>query len=170
MDKKRLYIFAGKPGAGKSTIIKNIFPNKTCVDVLPFVEQFRVDGKVPEEKTETAYRNMYRHLKTAEDRLIILEIGTNHPELNISEIEKLQNIYTPTMFLCDASRDICYQRAMERGMRHHTEAWETRMKRDFPNTFTKLLKQTSIPWHVVNMEGSLAETIERFKKLMGSKS
>lgn len=164
--KPRLYIFAGKPGAGKTTIIAHLFPNQPFVDVLPFVEQFRTGVTVPEEKTELAYHNMYRSLKTAKDQTMILEIGTNHPELNISEITKLQDMYDIMLFLCEASREICHQRATLRGMRHTTEAWEARMKRDFPNTFIKLLSTTTIPYYVVDMGKSLKETVEVFKKLI----
>lgn len=104
MKKRRLYVFAGKPGAGKTTIINKIFSKgEKIVDVLPFVEQFRVGKKVLEHKTITAYENMYEYLKKIKDSIAVLEIGMNHPELNISEIEKLQDEYEVTLFLCETS-------------------------------------------------------------------
>lgn len=165
--KPKLFVFAGKPGVGKTTIIGKIFPDKKIVDVLYFIEVFRVDGVVPEDKTLTAYENMYRQLADIDESEVILEIGTNHPELNISELEKLRDRYDITIFLCDADRETCYARAMERGnMRHDTEAWEERMKRDFPNTFIGPLSATPIVHAVVDTRGTLEETVERFKKFL----
>ena len=167
MEKGKLFVFAGRPGAGKTTIIKKLFSKETIVDVLPFVEAFRVEGKVIEEKTIVAYQNMYRYLVGIKNPKVILEIGTNHPELNISELEKLQNDYEIGIFLCHAPKESCYQRAWQRGMRHDTQAFEIRMKRDFPNTFIKLLKQTSLSYEVVDMNKSLEKTIILFNQLIG---
>lgn len=166
MEKDKLLVFAGKPGAGKTTIIKKLFPKDLIIDVLPFVKAFRIGKKVPEEKTIIAYQNMYRYLASIKKPKIILEIGTNHPELNISELKKLQNNYNIKIFLCDASRKNCYQRALQRGMRHSTQAFERRMKRDFPNIFIDLLDQYSIPYEIVDMNKSLEETIAVFKQLI----
>ncbi len=167
MEKGKLFVFAGRPGAGKTTIIKKLFFEEIIVDVLPFVEVFRVEGKVIEEKTIVAYQNMYGYLVGLKKPKVILEIGTNHPELNISELEKLQNDYEIKIFLCEASEESCYQRAIQRGMRHDPQAFETRMKRDFPNIFIKLLKQTSLSYEVVGMDKSLEDTIALFNQLVG---
>ena len=167
MEKGKLFVFAGRPGTGKTTIINNLFSEETIIDVLPFVEVFRVEGKVIEEKTIVAYQNMYCYLVGLKKPKVILEIGTNHPELNILELEKLQNDYEIKIFLCEASEKNCYQRAWQRGMRHDAEAFETRMKRDFPNTFIKLLKQTSLSYEVVDMNKSLEDTIVLFNQLLG---
>lgn len=167
MEKGKLFVFAGRPGVGKTTIIKELFSKETIVDVWPFVEVWRVEGKVLEEKTIVAYQNMYYYLIGIKKPRVILEIGTNHPELNISELEKLQNDYEIKIFLCHASKESCYQRALQRGMRHDTQAFKLRMKRDFPNTFIKLLKQTSLSYEVVDMNKPLEDTIILFNQLIG---
>jgi len=167
MKKGKLFVFAGRPGAGKTTIIKKLFFQETIVDVLPFVEKFRVEGKVIEEKTIVAYQNMYCYLVNIKKPKVILEIGTNHPELNISELTKLQDNYEIKIFLCHTSKESCYQRARQRGMRHDAQAFEIRMRRDFPNTFIKLLKQTSLSYKVVDMNKSLEDTIILFNQLIG---
>jgi len=164
--KNKLFVFAGKPGVGKTTIINKIFPDKKIVDVLTFIEVFRINNIVPEEKTIVAYQNMYQYLANIDESEMILEIGTNHPELNIIELSKLSDKYDIRIFLCDADKETCYQRAVERGMRHTKEAFEARMKRDFPNTHIKLISQSTIPYEIVEMSDSLPETIEKFKKII----
>jgi len=164
--KNKLVVFAGKPGAGKTTIINKIFPDKKIVDVLTFIEVFRVGKIVPEEKTIIAYQNMYKYLAELDEPEMILEIGTNHPELNIDELSKLNDKYDVIVFLCDADKETCYLRAVERGMRHSKDAFEERMKRDFPNTFIKLLSQTQITYKLVDMCCSMPETEEKFRKII----
>jgi len=166
--KNKLYVFAGKPGAGKTTIIGKLFPDRKIVDVLTFIEVFRIAESriIPEEKTIIAYQNMYEHLAQINEPEVVLEIGTNHPELNISELNKLNERYDILIFLCDADKEICYQRAVERGMRHDKEAFEARMKRDFPNTHINLISQTPLAYKVVEMSGSLPETVEKFNKII----
>ena len=58
--KNKLYVFAGKPGAGKTTIIGKLFPDRKIVDVLTFIEVFRIAESriIPEEKTIIAYQNI----------------------------------------------------------------------------------------------------------------
>ena len=166
--KDKLYVFAGKPGVGKTTTISKLFPGKKIVDVLSFIEVFRIAESqiIPEEKTIIAYQNMYEHLATINEPEVVLEIGTNHPELNIAELNKLNKRYDILIFLCDLDKETCYARAVERGMRHSKEAFEARMKRDFPNTFIQLISQTPMTYEVVEMNGTLPETVEKFHKII----
>ena len=62
MSKKKLLVFIGKPGSGKTTLIQKIFPDQKIVDVLPFVLAYKVGGILPEEKTIEGYRDMYKYL------------------------------------------------------------------------------------------------------------
>ena len=53
----KLYVFIGKPGSGKSTLIKYVFSGTVpYLDVAPFVKQQVVDGLVPEKQTINGYR------------------------------------------------------------------------------------------------------------------
>ncbi len=164
--KKKLIVFAGKPGVGKTTIIGRLFPEKKIIDVFTFIEPFVIDGNTSQEKSMVAYQNMYHHLETIDEVEVILEIGTNYPELNILNLERLLISYDIKMFLCDLDKETCYQRAIERGMRHCPEAFAERMNRDFPNTFIKPLSQTSIIYEIVSMHDSLPETIEKIRQLI----
>lgn len=165
-NKNKLFIFAGKPGVGKTTIIKKIFSKNIHVDILSFIDNFKVNDKVPEEKTIIAYKNMYKHLTELEEPKVVLEIGTNHPELNISEIKKLKDKYEIQIFLCDAFKKKCFERTIERNREIDKEALKIRLERDFPNTFAKLLRKTSLSYNIVDMNKSLKDTVLSFNELI----
>jgi hypothetical protein len=109
--KNKLFVFAGKPGVGKTTVIKSLFPDEKIIDILPFVMQFQIDGDVPEEKTFLGYQAMYQHIAQHGDDLNVVEIGTNYPVLNISELQKLNQKYQVKIFLCDAAKETLRARA-----------------------------------------------------------
>ncbi|MDD2807272.1 MAG: hypothetical protein PHW95_01980 [Patescibacteria group bacterium] len=159
VTKRKLIVFIGKPGVGKTTLIKAVFPDQIFIDVLPFIEKFRLpDASIPEEKTIIAYENMYRYLERVDSDFVVLELGTNHPEFNINQLKKLQTLYDLKIFLCLASVLTCWERARARGMRHTTEAFQARMARDFPASHEKLLHAAGLNYQLVDMEQPLAVT------------
>lgn len=163
--KRKLIVLVGKPGAGKTTLIETAFPGEKFVDVLPYIERFRLpDGSVPEDKTITAYEKMYQDMARIDNDLVILELGTNHPEFNIKKLEKLKQTYEIIVYLCLASVETCWTRARERGMRHTTESFELRMKRNFPATHQKLLDDVSLNYKLIDMERPLSETAAEIRE------
>lgn len=166
MKKQKLYIFAGKPGSGKTTILKKLFPRARYVDILHFYNKVHVRGKILEKHTRKAYESLYASIDRMEDKVVVVEIGAKHPALSVRQIDRLQKRYDVRLFLCDASRTVCYERALERGMRHTPRQWAMRMRVNFPAVFLKRIARTAIPHHVVDMEQSLARTIKKFKGLL----
>ena len=158
-----LIVFIGKPGVGKSTIIQRVFPKTTCVDVMPFVKKYEIDGIVPEEKTILGYQEMYQSLSSQferEDQFLILELGTNHPELNIQELVKISEKASLCVFLCIASIDVCRTRSRERGRAFDMDALERRLQRSFPESHLALLKDSSINYRRLDMELPLEDNVE----------
>jgi dephospho-CoA kinase len=153
----KLLVFTGKPGVGKTTLISAAFPDKKVIDVRPFVIAYRVNNIVPEEKTIDGYKDMYKHLADLNDPLLILELGTNHPELNISELKKLSNTRDIHLFLCNADTNTCRERMIQRNRGDNMEAMERRLKKDFPNSHLSLLENSQLRHTILNMEQELDE-------------
>ncbi len=158
MRKRNLVVFIGKPGVGKSTLIKSVFSDQKIIDVLPYVLKHKKGSKIPEAQTIHAYREMFGHIGNQKPKGdLILEIGTNHPKLNIEELDKLKEKFNLKIFLCNAPKHVCRERAMERGRKFDKKALELRLERDFPNSYAELLKEKKIEFDVLDMTRPLKE-------------
>ncbi|MDD5342108.1 MAG: AAA family ATPase [Patescibacteria group bacterium] len=154
---KKLLVFIGKPGVGKTTLINKVFPDQKIIDVQPYVWSYKVNGRVPEEKTLNAYQDMYRHLESLNDALVILELGTNHAEFNIKELKKLSQQFEVRVYLCTASVETCRARIKIRARGDDMEAMERRLQRDFPDEHIKQLKSAGLEYITLDMESPLSE-------------
>lgn len=158
---KKLLVFIGKPGVGKSTLIKNAFPKHIPVDVLTFIYEFRnPDGSTQEDKLIISYQKMYEHLNSIKDDFILLEIGTGFPEFNTSTLKSIEKEYNLTIYLCTASEATHWERANLRGMRHSTEAFKLRMQRDFPGEHKLLLDKLLLNYSILDMEQPLDKLVK----------
>ncbi|MDD5566865.1 MAG: AAA family ATPase [Patescibacteria group bacterium] len=155
MPDKRLLVFIGKPGVGKTTLINKVFPDQKIIDVQPYVWSYKVNGRVPEEKTLIAYQDMYRHLEALNDALVILELGTNHAEFNTKELKKLSQQFEVRVYLCTASVETCRARIKIRARGDDMEAMERRLQRDFPDEHIKLLESMGMGYITLDMEKSI---------------
>ncbi len=155
MSAKKLLVFIGKPGAGKTTLINKEFPDKKIIDVLPFVMSYKVAGRVPEEKTLDGYRDMYRHLRELNDDFVILELGTNHADFNITELKKIGQMFAVQVFLCVASNQTLRERIQLRDRGDDMEAMERRLQRVFPDEHIMLLERAGLSYIILDMEKSL---------------
>lgn len=163
------YVFIGKPGSGKSTLIKQVFSdNVPHLDVAPFVKAHAVDGFIPEEKTFNGYCSLYDYCKTiiTEKPSVILELGTNHAAFNIQQLCSLQEKHKIIVFLCHARVETCFQRVMRRGDYIDPEALQRRMQRDFPNAHIALLQESQIPYQLIDTEHSLDRSIKIIRQYL----
>jgi broad-specificity NMP kinase len=150
-SKNRLLVLAGKPGVGKSSIIKKIGAGWTVIDVWHFLVPLIESGEVPpEEKNIIAYTSLYEYLTALDTPRVILELGTNYPELNASSLVELSTRYEIDILLCHTSIDICRERLQGRGYRTQGEGIERRLQRDFPNTFLEHLRDTGLRHHLID--------------------
>jgi len=161
--KKRLFVFIGKPGVGKTTLMRKLFLGDQIVNVLPYVKAYEIDGKVPEGKTLDGYKDMYKALQKIEKDLLVVEFGANHEEFNVKELEKLSAKYDITIFLCDAPVNICRERARKREREFDEKALEKRLQKDFPNIYLQALKNSELKYEVLNMEKDIEENVNYLK-------
>jgi hypothetical protein len=168
MARPRLIIFAGKPGIGKTAIIDRIKDGYRVIDIWPFMIPYSdpQTGVPPEEKNIFGYQDMYKHIAGLEGEEVILEIGTNYPEVNVREMVQLAKRYDVQVLLCDAPVEVIRARGQGRGYRYNA-SFELRLKRDFPNAYISEFQKTSLAYAIVNMEGSFEETLVRIKKQLG---
>ncbi len=152
MQKKKLVIFFGKPGAGKSTLITETFLDNKVVDVKPFVLAYKKNDVLPEEKTLNGYKDMYKALTDMEDDLIVVELGTNHEAYNIERLQDLASERQIFIFLCTASVETLRQRIQLRDEKINPEALERRLERDFPGQYITLLEEAGMHYVLLDME------------------
>lgn len=152
MKKKKLFVFLGKIGAGKTTLIKEAFEGVPLVDVKPFVRAYWEGDTVPEEKTLQAYQDMYVKLKELEDPEVVVELGTNHNDYNIRHLKVLSQQRLVHLFLCIASVETLRQRLEERTDDIPEEAREKRLAVDFPNSHLPLIEAVRLPYTILDME------------------
>ena len=130
--------------------------------MIPLVEVGR--EVPPEEKNIVGYQAMYAHLAQLSESRVILELGTNYPEFNVVQLVGLLLHYEIDLLLCDASIDTCRIRVHERGFRFGGEGTERRLRRDFPNTFLKELKNSSLRHHLISTEGHIDAVCQSIKE------
>ncbi len=147
----------GKPGAGKTTLITELFPGHTIMDVRPYVTAFLVNGVLPEEKTIQGYHDMYAALETVPDDIVILELGTNHEQLNVQKLAEFAQHCDVRVFICTASVDTLRQRVTRRPIYDDMAAMERRFAREFPNSHLPLFAAAGIEPYFLDMEQPMTD-------------
>lgn len=162
---QRLVVFIGKPGAGKLRLLGLCFQIKK-IDVLPYVYAYKVNGRVPEDKTMNGYRDMYRDLSARREPLIILELGSNHPEFNVQQLVELQKKFNITVFVCTADVDTLRRRIIGRNRGDDMEAMERRLQWNTPDIYISLFKKNEIAYQVINTEKGIEKSMQLIEQLI----
>ena len=159
VNKNQLLVFIGKPGVGKTTLLKELYPDSRIIDVKTFVLAYEKDGQVPEEKTEQAYHDMYSRISDQTDDFLVLEMGTNHPNVNVDELKKLSTNWNIFIYICIASVDTLKKRIIARPEDNDMAAMERRLHRDFPATHLSLLERANLSYFILDMEQPMTDNI-----------
>ncbi len=163
--KPKLFVFIGKPGAGKSTIIRKLFPRREVVDVAPFVLKTKRRGAVSDSNSLRGYRNMYQEF-WKKKTIRALEIGTGFPAFNVRQLKKMTAKFDITVFLLDVSSAIALTRVKRRATLFDTEALQRRLTRRFPEKHKLFLDNIGLPNRVIQTDRPLSITIQAFKKMI----
>ncbi len=155
---KQLLVFIGKPGAGKTTLMTELFPELPILDVADFIYSHMKDGRWPEHKTFEGYEEMYTALE-CQDGLTLLELGTNHAQYNIDQLARLKKDWDIRLFVCTASVDTMRHRVENRPGYTDMESIEARWKRDFPNSHLPLFEQIGIEPYFLDMEQPMSDNV-----------
>jgi len=162
MSKPKIYVFIGKPGVGKTTLIKKVLPNIKYIDVKSYIVPHVINDKWPEEKTLDCYKKMYEDINQVNEDLI-LEIGTNHAEFNVSQLERLQKMFQVVVILCILSIEENRKRYIERDEVFDLPAFEKRLKKKFPELHLPLIVKSKLPYFLLEM-GPPFEEIQKVLK------
>jgi len=104
---RKLYVFIGKPGCGKTTVLKHL--GVKYHDVLSHIKKyFDASGRMDEANTIKSYQELFTELKGLSSENIFLELGTNHAEFVMKNIQEL-GIDT-TFFFCLLNNEECLRR------------------------------------------------------------
>ncbi|MFZ6035744.1 MAG: hypothetical protein ACOYUK_01240 [Patescibacteria group bacterium] len=155
---KQLLVFMGKPGAGKTTLIHELFPGQMIFDVADFIAAYRTGTTWPEHKTLQGYEDMYMALEHMQD-VVILELGTNHAEYNINQLRQIRQHADVRVFVCTASVDTLRQRVLRRPGFRDMESIERRFAWDFPNSHLPLFTQAGIEPYFLDMEQPMTDNV-----------
>ncbi len=163
--KKRLLVFAGKPGVGKSTIINTLRGGWVYIDVWHFMVPLIESGEVPtEDKNILAYQAAYTYIDALSCPRVIFEIGTNFPELNSEQLSALSADYEIDVLLCHLPIGAHRERLAGRGFRTEGEGIERRLARDFPALYIKHLEKVPVRYHLLNTSGSVADVSAQIRR------
>ena len=162
----RIIVFTGKPGSGKSTLIKNSFHNnESMLDIIYFARKYAKDKILHPADEELAYREFHNEIEKtlALNEFLILEFGTGCSELNFKKLMEWKNNHDIFIFLCDAPAGICLQRVSERGNEFDNDGLLTRVNLDFPDGYLKLWNN-NFSYQILDTTKPIPENTEIIKE------
>jgi predicted kinase len=166
--KKILYVFIGRPGSGKTTLLRQLEKEYGCprIDIFKFVSEYGLK----EAFTKEAYLEMYKYLENEleKNNSLILELGTNHPELNIRKLKELkeEKNLSLNVFLCMLSIEECKKRCTMRQRQIEPIALDRRLKRIFPQLHKNFLETNGIEFIELPMEKPVEENVKFLEKFL----
>ena len=168
----KLIVLIGRPGCGKSTLVKEFLKENlgyTDIDVWTYIKVLQTEEGVPEDKIFDRYKLMYDEIELL-NQDIILEIGTNFFEFNINRLHQLSNTRNVYPVFCLLDTNICRERCLERKKRNsrqhkNMEALEIRLKKVFPDNHQKLADKLGLEYYELDMLKPMEERIKFLENL-----
>lgn len=159
----KLFVFFGKPGAGKSTIIHAALSNVPAYDVASIIltgHSHPIQPEVP----WNAYQQIYLDILAQPLRDRVMEMGTSYPEFNCAQLKKLTEYFSVRVWLCAAGIPTLQLRRKQKTIPFTEEAFEDRLHRDFPGPFQALVEQEGIAYTLLDTEQPLEQSVAIVKR------
>lgn len=149
-----LYVFIGKPGCGKTTILKHL--GVKYHDVLYHIKKyFDASGRMDEANTIKAYQELFAELKGLSNEKIFLELGTNHAEFVMKNIHELG--FETTIFFCLLNNEECLRRNKIGNNPMPEEPLMRRIIRVFPDEHLKYI--SGMKYYELDMGKNVEENL-----------
>ncbi len=157
----KLYVFIGKPGCGKTTILKRL--GIRYYDILSHIKRyFDKNGRMDEANTIKAYQDLFAELKGLSEEKIFLELGTNHAQF---VMENLRNLgFETTLFFCLLNNEECLRRNRIGNNPMPEEPLMKRIARVFPDEHLKYI--SGMRYYEVDMGKSVEENCSFIAQLV----
>jgi tRNA uridine 5-carbamoylmethylation protein Kti12 len=167
---KKIIVLIGYPGSGKTTLAGE-FINKhnqyVLHDVYQYIKQYKnADGGLEDESmAKKAYEDMYSALERI-DQDVILELGTNYPEINADRLKDISNNAKVSVCLCLLSVEECYLRVKGRGRPFAEDALKRRLGKAFPDEHEKCFEKNNLKYHYLQMGQTMDEQIQALEEII----
>ncbi|MFH1275516.1 MAG: hypothetical protein ABIH82_00230 [Candidatus Woesearchaeota archaeon] len=158
---KKLYVFMGKPGCGKTTILKSL--GVKYYDVLYHIKRyFDENGRMDEANTIKAYHDLFKELKGLNEEKVFLELGTNHTEFVMKNLQELQ--VETTIFFCLLNNEECLRRNKIGNNPMPEDALMRRIARVFPDDHLQFISE--MKYYNLDMGKSIEENLLAIKNII----
>lgn len=163
-----LIVLCGPVGSGKSTLAKAFLkqkPDFLFVDIFNFIKKYKDDnGHIEPAQSLEAHRDLYRHLQFINQN-VLLEIGTNRPELNSNSIAALGVRFDINVLFCLLNAEICIKRVMDRAAESNQRKiskrnLEEKFKRVFPDNHVKIARSLKLSHDSLDMSLGIDELVQ----------
>lgn len=167
---KKIIVLIGYPGSGKTTLAGAFIQKHNQYvlhDVYQYIKQYKnVDGGLEDESmAKRAYEDMYSALEK-NNQNVILELGTNYPEINADRLKDISNNANVSICICLLSVEECYLRVKVRGRPFAEESLKRRLERVFPAEHEKYFEKNNLKYHYLQMEQAIEDQIRALEEII----
>lgn len=162
---RKLYVFIGKPGCGKTTILKSL--GVKYYDVLHHIKRyFNHDGRMDEANTIKAYQDLFKELREVQEEKVFLELGTNHAEFVMKNLQELSSSagYSVLLFFCLLSNQECLTRNKIGNNPMPEDALMRRIARIFPEEHLQFIQD--MKYYELDMSRMIEENVVAVRNIL----
>lgn len=168
-QKPNLIVIIGRPGSGKSTLIKRWQPKRhgyRLHDVYPHMRRVAWigQGRMDQTKTLEGYKALYVAL-AQERSQSILELSINHPAFNLAQLARFSHRFTIKLFFLLRNTKQCFAyKKKQRGTTFDSKQLKTRMRWPFPGVHERLAKRFDLQHQRIYMSRGYPAAIRSIER------